>query len=170
MQKKALLALAFASLLTLAGCGGPDSTGTDTSTPEPGVQPVDPDADPWGLGYTARDVYDAIADISSNLCYAFEFEIDGDTYQEIHTSEYSYSNLTDAILPNPFITSMPSTLPGTSSPGAPSTTSTTQRGNTSASRRPRTRIVFPSFARPFLRSPSPTSRATKKATSPIRPT
>ena len=106
MNKKALLALAFAGLLTLAGCGGPedpsassgspDSTGTDTSTPQPGVQPVDPDADPWGLGYTARDVYDAIADISSNLCYAFEFEIDGDTYQEIHTSEYSYSNLTDA--------------------------------------------------------------------------
>ena len=106
MNKKALLALAFAGLLTLAGCGGPedpsassgspDSTGTDTSTPQPGVQPVDPDADPWGLGYTARDVYDAIADISSHLCYAFEFEIAGDTYQEIHTSEYSYSNLTDA--------------------------------------------------------------------------
>lgn len=43
MNKKALLALAFAGLLTLAGCGGPedpsassgspDSTGTDTSTP-----------------------------------------------------------------------------------------------------------------------------------------
>ena len=98
MNKKALLALAFASLLTLSGCGDnpQEEPSSDSSTPQPGVQPVDPDADPWGLGYSARDVYNAIADISSNLCYAFEFEIDGDTYQEIHTSEYSYSNLTDA--------------------------------------------------------------------------
>ena len=98
MNKKALLALAFASLLTLSGCGDnpQEEPSSDSSTPQPGVQPVDPDADPWGLGYTARDVYDAIAGISTGLCYAFEFEIDGDTYQEIHTSEYSYSNLTDA--------------------------------------------------------------------------
>ena len=107
MQKKALLALGLASLLTLAGCGGPssDETSSDVldqtseslsdSGPKPGVQPVDPDADPWGLGYTARGVFDALSSISTGLNYVFEFDIEGDTYQEIHTAKYSYSNLTD---------------------------------------------------------------------------
>ena len=67
-----LLALAFAGLLTLSGCGDnpQEEPSSDSSTPQPGVQPVDPDADPWGLGYTARCLFLLLQSVAGRLPFS----------------------------------------------------------------------------------------------------